>query len=261
MRLSRRALLLLTLTFIAPFAPALAQAELTQKGNLFIRFDGGISPNSLPRNAYAPIAVRIEGTIRVPKGEDPPSLRRIEIALNRGGKLETKGLAVCHRNQIDPATPSEALGACGPSLIGAGGIVARTSFPGQSGAILRGNILLFNGVAKGKEVIFGHVYQRDPAPITRVIVFKVHRTKGTFGTVIVGETPPGLNRNGYLKSIFLQLERRYVLAGKERSYLSARCAAPQGFTAATFPFAKASMFFEDGRMLSSTLTRTCRVSR
>ena len=47
--------------------------------------------------------------------------------------------------------------------------------------------------------------------------------------------------------------------GQRRSYLSATCDAPAGFPGATFPFAHASMTFADGRTLSSTLTRSCKV--
>jgi hypothetical protein len=41
--------------------------------------------------------------------------------------------------------------------------------------------------------------------------------------------------------------------------MSAPCRAPRGVKEAAFKFAFASMLFDDGRTLSSTLTRTCRV--
>jgi hypothetical protein len=41
----------------------------------------------------------------------------------------------------------------------------------------------------------------------------------------------------------------------------AGCPAPSKFTAVSFPFARASFGFEDGRTLTSTLIRTCRVKR
>ncbi len=112
---SRRRLALAVAALLALTASP-AAAELTQKGDLFIRFDGGISPTALPRKGLAPIAVRIEGTVRAPHGKEPPSLRRIKIALNRGGKLNTRGLPTCPRGQIASATPSGALAACGSAL-------------------------------------------------------------------------------------------------------------------------------------------------
>ena len=255
----RVAWLLLALGLIAAIGAGAASAELTQRGDLFIRFDGGISPRALPRADLAPIGVRIEGTIKVPEGQQPPSLRRIRIALNRAGHLDTQGLPRCSRNRIDSVASAEALAACGTSLVGSGGIVARTALPNQQPATVRGEVLLFNGVAGGRPVILAHIYQAAPAPATRVIVFKIRRGGGAFGTVITGEVPPSANRNGHLKSIFLQLERRYAFRGRQRSYLSAACSAPAGFAGATFPFARASMSFDDGRTLSSTLVRSCRV--
>lgn len=255
----RVAWLLLTLALIGAIGAGAASAELTQRGDLFVRFGGGISPRALPRAELAPIGVRIEGAIKVPVGQQPPSLRRIRIALNRAGHLDTQGLPRCSRNRLDSVSSSEALAACGTSLVGAGGIVARTALTNQQPATVRGEVLLFNGVSGGHPVILAHIYQAAPAPATRVIVFKIHRGGGGFGTVITGEVPPSANRNGHLESIFLQLERRYAFRGRQRSYLSAACSAPAGFPGATFPFARTSMSFDDGRTLSSTLVRSCRV--
>jgi len=238
---------------------ATASAELTQSGNLFVRFSGGISPRALPRNALAPIAVRIEGTIKTPPGQVPPPLRKIKIALNSSGRLSTSGLPRCRQDQLDAATPSEALAACAPALVGGGGFTAITSFPDQPTYLMHGEILLFNSVVHGHAAILAHIFQKDPAPATRAVVFKIHRSSGTFGTVITGELPEETDNNGYLKSIYLQLQRRYVVHGHPRAYLSASCAAPAGFTEAVFPFARASMSFDDGRTLTSTLNRSCAV--
>lgn len=238
-----------------------ASAELTQKGNLFVRFDGGISPNALPRDSLAPISVRFEGTVKVLSGQDLPAVRRIRIALNRGGQLNAHGLPVCHRRQIEFATSSEALAICGQALVGAGGITARTDFPDQATSVLRGDLVLFNSVIDGRQAILAHLHQGNPTPITRLLVFYVQRTRGTFGTVITADVPASIGRYAYLSSIFLQLQRSYVFRGRPRAYLSAQCPAPAGFFSAFFPYAKASMSFEDGRTLTSTLTRSCNVRR
>ncbi len=249
----------LAITLLASLGAASASAELAQRGDLFVHFDGGVSPRALPRKALAPIGVRIEGTIKVPAGQDPPSLRRIRIAVNRAGRLSTSGLPICHRRQIEATSPSEALASCGSTLVGAGGIVARTALPDQPASTVRGQILLFNSVENGRPAILAHFFQTDPTPLTRIVVFEIHRNGSTFGTVITGELPADLNRNGYLKSIFLQLERRYTFHGRPHSYLSAACSAPAGFSSAIFPFARTSMTFDDGRTLSSTLVRSCKV--
>jgi len=253
----RRVALLVGL--VALLSAATASAELTQRGNIFIRFDGGITPRSLPRDSLAPIGVRIEGTIRAPARQEPPALRKIRVALNTAGKLDTRGLPVCPETRIKTISSAEALATCGSALVGAGGMTAVTSLPEQPDFLLRAEILLFNSVVDGRAAILGHIYQHSPVPNTKLVVFHVSRSPGTFGTVLEATLPKSVNRNGYLKSIYLQLQRNFVFRGRQHSYLSASCAAPRGFTAASFPFARASMTFDGGRTLSSTLVRSCRV--
>jgi len=57
----------------------------------------------------------------------------------------------------------------------------------------------------------------------------------------------------------MTLSRRDSFGGHSHSYLSAGCPAPKGFTVAPFSLARTSFAFADGRKLTSTLTRSCRV--
>ena len=240
---------------------AIAHAELVERGNLFVKFDGGIAPTRLPRQAKAPIAVRVDGTVRVLSGERPPALRHIAIAINRGGTLDTRGLPTCRRSQLEPATSQQALEACRPALVGEGRYVGALALPEQSRFPLQGRILAFNAIVDGQRAILAHVYGAEPVPNSRIIVFHIRKARGTFGTVFSAALPARLNRSGYLKKISLELRRTFIYRGRRHSYLSAACSAPAGFTAASFPFSRVSMTFADGRRLSSTLIRTCRVRR
>lgn len=238
----------------------MAHAELTERGDLFVRFLGGISPTALPRTQPAPITVSVAGTVKTLSGERPPALRKIKIELNRSGELDSYGLPVCLYSQLIAVAPPSALAACGPALVGEGEYLGKSAFPEQATFPSQGHILAFNGIYRGREVILAHVYGTDPVPITRIIVFYIHRTAGTYGTVITGSLPDTVNHYGYVQGLALRLHRNYTFHGQRRSYLSAACAAPSGFTAAAFPFARASMTFADERTLSSTLTRSCKVS-
>lgn len=252
---------MITLATIAGTSiPSLAHAELTERGDLFVRFQGGISPTALPRTQLAPITVSVAGTVKTLSGESPPALRKIRIELNRSGKLDAHGLPVCHYGQLVAVGPKRALEGCGNTLVGEGDYDGKSAFPEQATFPSQGHILAFNGVYHGREVILAHVYGTDPVPISRIIVFYIHRTGGTYGTVITGALPDAVNHYGYVQGIALRLHRNYTYRGQPRSYLSASCAAPSGFTAAAFPFARASMTFADDRTLSSTLTRSCKVS-
>lgn len=238
---------------------SLAVAELTQRGDLFVRFNGGISPDALPRKELAPIMVSVDGTVKTLSGERPPALRQIKVELNRAGVLDSRGLPVCHYSELVAVTPSRAMKVCGDALVGTGTYSAKTAFPEQETFPSQGHILAFNSNDGGGEEILAHVFGHDPVPITRIIVFHIHRREGTFGTSIIGELPDSVNHYGYVVGLSLKLFRRYVVRGQPRSYISAACAAPAGFGEASFPFARTSMTFADGRSLSSTLTRSCRV--
>ncbi len=228
---------------------SLASAELTARGDLFIKFDGGIAPQALPRTARAPITVSVAGTVRTLSGERPPALRQISIAINRGGRLDAHGLPVCRREEIQPSTTAQALAICGDALVGTGSYDADIAFPEQSSFPTSGRVLAFNAIDGGKRAILAHVYGTSPIPITRIVVFHVRETAGTYGTTITGYLPAAENRYGYLKRINLSLHRVFTYRGKRRSYLSAACEAAPGFPGAVFPFARVSMAFADRRSL------------
>lgn len=251
--------MLFAAALLALIAPP-ANAELTARGDLFVRFKGGIAPNALPRTKLAPIAVNAAGAVRTLSGERPPPLRKIRIELNRGGRLDPRGLPTCGYRELVAASPWQVLAACRDALVGEGAYEAKTAFPEQETFPSQGHILAFNAIYKGHSAIFAHIYGGSPVPITRIIVFRIHRTGGTFGTVLTGKLSDTVNSYGYVVGIALRLFRRFDFHGTQRSYLSAACAAPSGFPSAVFPFARASMGFDDGRTLSSTLTRSCRVS-
>jgi len=260
-RMTKRVAAVVVLAFGCLFVAAIANAELVERGNLFVKFDGGIAPTALPRTAKAPIGVRVDGTVRVLSGERPPALRHISIAINRGGVIDTKGLPTCRRSQIEPATSQQALEACGPAMVGEGRYLGALALPEQDRFPLQGRVLAFNAVINGQRAILAHVYGSDPVPNSRIIVFHIHQAHGTFGTTLSAALPARLNRSGYLKKISLNLRRTFVYRGRKHSYLSAACSAPAGFSTATFPFSKVSMTFADGRKLSSVLIRSCRVRR
>lgn len=255
----RRALLALVALALLLTAAGVARAELVEHGDLFVRFQGGLAPTALPRDSLAPIHVRVRGTVRTLSGQRPPALRRISIELNRGGVLDARGLPRCTAADLVSTADSQALANCGDALVGSGSYLADTAFPEQQAFPSVGHILAFNAVVDGRPAILAHVYGTQPVAMTRLITFHVRHRRGAYGTVITGALPLWLNRYGYVRRLDLDFFRRFSYRGQRRSYLSASCPALPGFPGATFPFARASMAFADGRTLSSTLTRSCQV--
>lgn len=242
-------------------APLAGAVTITQKGNLRVAFDGDISPRKLPRSALAPIAVSMSGTIATTDGSTPPPLQSFQIALNRSGRLDAKGVPACSLDRIQPATTAAAKRACGPSLVGHGSFSASVAIPEQSPFPSRGKLLAFNGVQGGKPVIFAHIYGTEPVPTSFTLPLRLSKATGTYGTVLTGSLPEVSSNIAFVTGISLELDRTFVERGERRGYVSAGCPAPKGFTGASFPLAKASFAFADGRTLTSILNRSCRVRK
>lgn len=236
----------------------LAQAEQAQKGNVIVAFHGGISPHQLPRHGSAPVGVIMGGKIKSTTSEQPPKLQKIILQINAHGSLQEKGLPTCSLGKLNSISSRGAEKACGGALVGHGNVTSRISLPGQGAFASNGPLLAFNGRYHGSPAIFAQVSTKAPLPLTYVIIFEIKKQHGTFATSLVGTLPPIASEYGYISSFDLSLKRIYRLGGERMSYASAGCPAPQGFTVATFPFAKASYEFEGGLKLTSTLVRSCK---
>jgi hypothetical protein len=238
-----------------------AQAELAQEGNLRVHFDAKVSPKRLPRTGTAPISVSLGGTVSTTDGSQPPALRRFEVAINRSGRLDVKGLPICRREDIQPATTANAMAACGAAKVGVGSFEANVVIPEQSPFPSKGKMVAFNGVQGGKPVIFAHVYGTEPIPTSFTLPLKISHAKGRFGTVLTASLPNVTSDVAFVTGISLTLGRTFTYSGERHGYLSAGCPAPKGFPGALYPLARTGFSFDGGTALSSTLTRSCRVSR
>ncbi len=236
---------------------SLATAETIEKSGVRVAFDGQISPKRLPRQGAAPVAVTVATHIAAAKAGKPlPQLTKIEIAINKGGRLDPTGLPLCEVDDVQPATTQKALEECRGSLVGKGSFAAQVGLSRQAAFPSKGELYAFNGIYKGKPAILAHVYGTDPVPTSFTLPFVIGKAKGTFGTTLTATIPPA--EDNLVTDIELRLERSFTYRGKRRSYAEAGCPAPKGFPGAVFPFAKASYRFLGGKALSSTLTRDCK---
>jgi hypothetical protein len=241
-------------------AASFASAEVTQEGNLRVSFTGGLAPHALPRQGTAPVKVTLGGDIKTTDGAAPPQLRTISLAINKNGKLDYRGLVACHYHQIQPASTREAIETCPDSVIGKGKFEAHVVLPEQSPFPSSGKVVAFNGIFHGRHVVFAHVYGTVPLPQSNVLIFELGQTGGAYRTTLTATLPQVAADWGYVSGVGLALKRVFVYKGKERSYISAGCPAPAGFPGATFAFARASFGFEDGRTLTTTMTRSCKTA-
>ena len=236
----------------------MARGEIRGDGDLFVTFAGGFTPRVLPRDRDVPVTVHLQGTVKTADGSRPPQLRTISIAVNRYGRLSTEGLPICHPGLIESTDSELALSRCRGALVGHGRFGANVEFPSVAPFPVAGKMLAFNGRVHGKPVVLLHIHGSNPVEATLVLTFRVqHPRKGKFGTVLTSKIPRIASDLGYVTDVSLVFGRTYRFKGEQRSFLSARCAAPAGFPGALFTFAKGSFHFADGTRLSPTLVRDC----
>jgi hypothetical protein len=256
----RRASLIAVALLVALGVAGVAQAEVDQEGNIVVAFDGGITPRSLPRDGVAPVTVSVDSTFRSVDGSDPPpQLRTIAIAINRAGKIFDRGLPTCRVRRIQPTTISAARRICGNAIVGNGNVQVRVHFDNQPPFTFKGPLLVFNAKRSGgNRRLLAQVYGRRP-PSAFVLNFKIVQKSGEFGTVIKTSLPKTARDWAYVTHFDMRLRRTYMYNGERRSFISAGCAAPEGFPGAVYPFARSNFGFAGGKHVSTTLIRDCDV--
>jgi hypothetical protein len=239
---------------------SLSQAEVTQKGNLRLNFDGQITPNKLPRSGSAPVKVDVSVKIApVSASKPPPQLTSLNIQINRYGVLDGTGLPICEVDDIQPSTTEKGLEACRQSLVGQGSFSAKVLASDEAPFPSNGKVYAFYGTYKGKPAILAHVYGTEPVPTSFILPFTISRGKGTYGTTLSAPVPRVGTGSAYVTGISLTLFRRYSYHGEQRSFASASCPAPKGVAVATFPFAKASFGFKGQPAFNpNPLSRSCK---
>jgi hypothetical protein len=239
---------------------AVATGAVIQSDGLRITALAQVIPFKLPRSKPAPIAVFVGGHLATAAGGIPPQLRELTVRVNRHGLLQSKGLPVCHLDQIQPATTERALAACGPALIGSGQFWAHIILPDQRPYPTRGRLLIFNGRKGAQPTLLAQIYTAHPFNSSFVIAFSIERiSRGSYGTELSAYLPQALGDWGYLDRIKLTLKRKYRYRGKELSYFNAACPAPRGGRFASFPLAYVEFDFADRKPIGAAVDKSCGV--
>jgi hypothetical protein len=238
----------------------LAQAKVVEQvGNLRVTVDGNMTPSKLPRDGMAPVAVSVGGQIATTDESAPPELKTLKIEINRHGRLDSTGLPICKVSKIKAASNGRALAACRSSLVGKGKFFGTITLPGSSPFPIEGNLLVFNGKEHGRPVLLGHIFSPHPFANSFVIPFEIsNEGHGAYGSALTANLAKALGKKRSLSGIEMTLSRRYSYKGASRSYISAGCPAPKGVNLVSFPLARTSFSFADGRTLTTVLNRTCR---
>jgi hypothetical protein len=235
-----------------------AGAERSQDGNLIVTLNGGITPRKLPRHRPAPVAVHLAGRVLTADRSALPRVNWIRLELAWRGVLDTHGLPVCPQVRLMNATTEQALKRCREAQVGSGGIFAQIFVPNQSPFDVHGELVAFNGRTKaGQPAVLVHAYSTRP-PVSFVIPFSVHHKNGSFRTVLITTIRRSVGPWPHVANFDISVSRSFSHDGRPRSYLSASCPIPKGFTAGFLSFARATYTFEGGNQITTESVRSCR---
>ena len=240
-----------------------ADAAVVQEGNLRVSISTRLEPYRLPRDGPAPIKAFIAGHVFTADGSVPPQLKRMDIEINRHGRIETEGLPVCPLPRITATSTEHALAACRDSLVGSGHFWASVVFNEEALPYhTTGRLLAFNGRRAGKPALFIHIYTTQPFPSAFVVVFTIRKIdQGPYGTELSASLPQALGDWGFVDRIKMNIGRDYTYQGRRRGYLEASCPAPAGVGSAVFPLAHATFYFSAEQQLAGTVPKSCGVAR
>jgi hypothetical protein len=149
---------------------------------------------------------------------------------------------------------------CGKALLGRGLAVAAIEFPDQAPFDANAPVLVFNaGKAGGRQKIVSQSYALTPAPTTFIVPVTIEKGTGIYGTHVEFRIPEISSGYGSLRSLDINVGRRWKVRKVKRSYITARCPIKGPLTIQ--PFAHGTFNFADGSAGEGTIYRACRVAR
>jgi len=206
-----------------------------------------------------PATLRLHTTFRTTDGSLTPRLKGLTIDLSSRGELFNKGLPSCTVGELEPSSPQRAISLCGNALVGRGRLHAIVALPEQLPFLLRAKLLAFNGKpGRGQKTVLVLAYGSEPQ-ISFVLPFVIHRSSFDLGTSLTTQIPKDAGASAHIGGFTIVIKRLYTYRAKQRSFISADCPVPRGFTAGITPFARAIYHFAGTQTVTTVIARGCRV--
>jgi hypothetical protein len=236
---------------VAALGASAAGAALVAYRNLVLHANGGFTPRTLPKRAFAPIQFKGHFDIDAKDGGRPLALQRVVVDFDRDGRLDVTGLPTCAPETVASAGVAEARQLCAGSIVGRGHVEALVEFGGALIPV-RSALTIFNATpVEGHPAVILHAQITSPATQTFAIVAPITRRGGEYRYRVTIEIPPIAGGLGSLTHLDAEVGRRYRAGGKQRSYVAARCSdnilrTQGGFT------------FSDGTLIEGNVEKYCR---
>lgn len=220
-----------------------AKPEKVIVGNLEVEYDGGFSPQAMPKNKLTPISFFLWSKIRTLDGSHPPAIREFKLEGDKNVVIDVKGLPTCTSGKLQSQTTAAARKVCGPAIVGSGTTEVEVQFPEQPKIDVKSELLAFNGGFKGGvTTLYIHAYLTAPVTAAIVTTVKIKKVKkGRYGTESIAAVPKIAGGSGSVTYFKLKFEKG-ILFGK----------CPDGRLQA-----HGTAVFADNTKASATVIRPC----
>jgi hypothetical protein len=220
-----------------------AKPEKVIVGDIEVEYDGGFSPQALPKSKLTPISFFLWSKIRTVDGKHPPAIREFKLDGDKNVAIDVKGLPTCTAAKLQSQTTAGARKACGPSIVGSGTTEVEVEFEEQPPIDVKSELLAFNGGFKGGvTTLFIHAYLTAPVTAAIVTTVKIKKVKkGRYGTESIADVPKIAGGAGSVTYFKLKFDK---------GILFAKC--PDGRLQA-----HGTAVFADGTKASATVIRPC----
>ncbi len=226
-------------------------------GNLVIHFKGALSPKALPKNKMAPISFHASASVETANGSHVPPATSVHLQVDKHVRIDTIGLPSCAPAKIEASSPSQAMKACSPALIGKGAATAQIEFAESLPFTAKGPLFAFNGPSVGggygghgfPEQLY-YIYVDVPVPTAVVVIAKLSKDTGKYGYRISVSVPEIAGGAGSVTNVEFTIDRKWPYKGQEHSYLNAEC--PDGHF-----FNQVEVAYGDGTNLSGSIVNSC----
>ena len=220
-----------------------AKPQKVTVGNLEVEYDGGFSPQALPKNKLTPISFFLWSKIRTVDGKHPPAIKEFRLEGDKNVEVDVEGVPTCTSGKLQAQTSSAARKVCGSAIVGEGTTEVEVQFPEQPPIDVQSDLIAFNGGFKGGvTTLFVHAFLTAPVTAAIVTTVKIKNVKkGRYGTEAIGKIPKIAGGSGsptYFKLKF------------NKGFLMAKC--PDGRLQA-----HGTGVFDDGTKASATVIRPC----
>lgn len=190
-----------------------AKPEKVIVGDLEVEYDGGFSPQALPKNKLTPITFFLWSKIRKVDGKHPPAIKEFKLEGDKNVAVNVKGVPTCTSGKLQSQTTAAARKICGSAIVGSGTTEVEVEFPEQPPIDVKSELLAFNGGFRGGvTTLFIHAYLTAPVTAAIVTTVKIKNVKkGRYGTESIAKVPKIAGGSGSVTYFKLKFDKGFLM--------------------------------------------------